>query len=193
MEKPRHETRIPLIFAHLLKRSTRSYLHLTNAPITGTSHRPGVKWTTPGVGWNIQQKVPVPFPGRVMRWNDRLCPPSSFSVLSFSRHVTPVGKLTTTSQRKDLQRVNLDFNEACLKQPFRPSSCTAGNPVTNGRHFLIAADSVVFIGDEKSRYAFSTFRLLCFVSVLKICQMYWSIYCCVFYVWSFYPAVTLVR
>lgn len=44
-----------------------------------------------------------------------------FSLSVFVAAVTPVGKLTTNSERKDLQRVNLDFNEACLKRPFRSS------------------------------------------------------------------------
>ena len=44
-----------------------------------------------------------------------------------------VGKLTTNSERKDLQRVNLDFNEACLKRPFRSSRHPGTNPLGDKR------------------------------------------------------------
>lgn len=99
-----------------------------------------------------------------MRWNDRHRLSRSLSLsLPLARHlsvsftpVTPVGKLTTNSERKDLQRVNLDFNEACLKRPFRSSPFTGTSPVTNGQLLLIAADSVAS-EDEKSCYAFLPF------------------------------------
>lgn len=72
---------------------------------------------------------------------ERQAPPSALSIsfslslfhvaspLAFSLNpVTPVGKLTTNSERKDLQRVNLDFNEACLKRPFRSSPLNGTSP-----------------------------------------------------------------
>ena len=87
-----------------------------------------------------------------------LCKPFSFSLLLAA--VTPVGKLTTNSERKDLQRVNLDFNEACLKRLLSLVPAPRNQPpppVTNGQLLLIAADSAASGRDEKSCYALLPF------------------------------------